>query len=239
MLRKLRYEIRNQLSCHPFPYLFLVRYFKPNISSRAAPVDQSTDVVIEAFGRSGNTFAVNAFRMAQKNDVKIAHHLHASAQVIEGIKRKVPVLVIIRNPQDSVVSFCLRHPVVTLSQVLRAYIRFYESLNEYKDKIVIATFDEVTSDFGAVILKLNSMYGTTFKPFHHVDNNVEACFKAIEDRNKQLFGNGKINEMMVSRPSEARQEAKENMVGMLEEKNVRELFDKAKEVYHEWGGRVV
>ena len=42
-----------------------------------------TELVIEAFPRSANTFATVAFQLSQPAPVRVAHHLHAPAQVTE------------------------------------------------------------------------------------------------------------------------------------------------------------
>jgi len=56
-----------------------------------------TEVVIDGFPRSGNTFAVVAFRQAQSRRVSVAHHGHVPALAIEAHRRGVPALVLIRE----------------------------------------------------------------------------------------------------------------------------------------------
>ena len=46
----------------------------------------------------------------------------------------------------------IREPYVSLHQVLTAYTRFHTKIEPYRSGFVTGTFDEVTTDFGRVIL---------------------------------------------------------------------------------------
>src|SRR5207253_1895092 len=102
---------------------------------------------------------VAAFRMAQPLAVRIAHHLHAPGHVIAGIRRRLPVLVLVREPEEAVLEYVIRRPSLTLSQAIRGYIRFYEPLLAHRDRFVTGTFEEVTTDLAAVIRRINRRFG--------------------------------------------------------------------------------
>src|SRR5215210_2906944 len=70
---------RRYVGRHPFLFYNFYR-LKP--SYRDLLVARRTQIVIEGFPRSGNTFAVVAFEQAQRESVRVAHHLHMPAQVI-------------------------------------------------------------------------------------------------------------------------------------------------------------
>ena len=72
---------------HP---LFFFGAYSPRRKYRGLLVDGGTQMVIEGFPRSGNTFAVFAFRHAQRRDIRVAHHLHAPAQVIRAVGGECP-----------------------------------------------------------------------------------------------------------------------------------------------------
>lgn len=160
----------------PGPYLALARR---RYGSQLA-IGPATDVVVEGFPRSANTFAVVAFQQAQPRQVRVAHHLHAPAQVIAGVRRQLPVMVLLRAPDEAVASLLLREPYVTPGQAFRRFVRFYAPLRRFRDGFVVATFDQVTQDFGSVIHRLNARFGTDFMPFIHTEENVRLCFEAIE-----------------------------------------------------------
>lgn len=91
-------------------------------------VSQDTEIVIEGFPRSANTFAVVASTQAQgARPIRIAHHLHAEAQVLAGVERKLPVIVLIRQPEDAIRSLKIAFPDQDENRMLRLYLRFYRA----------------------------------------------------------------------------------------------------------------
>lgn len=238
LLWRLRYNLRTRLGCYEWPYMALTA-LKRSDGQGQTRVDRDTDIVIEAFPRSGNTFAVQAFSHAQPNPVRIAHHFHAPAQVLRATRLGVPALVILRPPEDAVLSFVIREPVVPIRAALAAWLAFYETLSRRPCNCVVATFDEVTNDFGGVIRRVNQRFGRSFGLFEHTPENVEACFKAIEARNAQRFGAGRVEEHRVARPSEHRRARKAEL--QADYRRYTDLHRRATEVYaalaaHERGG---
>ena len=123
----------------PLLILPYMRQFHPN-----AAVTTETDIVIEGFPRSANSFSVRSLRISHQSPVKIAHHLHIPAQLIFGVKRGIPTLLLLRNPLEAVTSLCIYEPRISPTVGLLGYILFYSPLKPYKEKMVIADFDTVT-----------------------------------------------------------------------------------------------
>src|SRR5215210_9212094 len=99
------------------PLLFYSFYrLRPHY--RRLLVARTTQFVIEGFPRSGNTFAVVAFEQAQRETFRIAHHLHAPAQVMLAARWRIPALVLVRKPTDAVLSWTIREPCVSIQQDL-------------------------------------------------------------------------------------------------------------------------
>ena len=215
-----RYSARATASRYPWLFLPIVR---PKYSGQI--VDTGTEVVIEAFPRSGNTFAVVAFELAQGRPVKIAHHLHAAAQVTRGVRLDKPILVLIRDPVEAVSSVLIREPAVTPTQVVRNWIRFYRTAEVVRDHILVATFEDVTTDFGSVIDRLNERFETSFVRFEHSRENVERCFERIERRNRSMYA--RLVESKIARPSSARDAAKESLRPRLLGPRMRPLLESA------------
>src|SRR5436309_8002883 len=115
-LRRAIYSCRSVGSCYPRLYLPFARWKYREIADRIVEAD--TQLVIEGFQRSGNTFAVVAFEVAQPQPVKLAHHLHAAAQIVAAVRMGVPTLVLIRDPDESVLSHMVREPGITAKQSL-------------------------------------------------------------------------------------------------------------------------
>ena len=176
MFEDLEWRLRTRWSEHR-SYLTYSRYQHPlNV------VDDTTQLVIEAFPRSANTFAAVAFQLSQPAPVRVAHHLHAPAQVADAVRRGIPVLVLVRRPRDAVTSQVIRSPGISVRGALRAYARFHERVASVRAGCQIATFEQVTGDFGAVIQALNRRYGTNFGVFHHTGEAVAEVYRMIDGR---------------------------------------------------------
>lgn len=181
--RGLRWTVRSRLAESPALYLPVARakYRRPGPQA----VSRETELVIDGYTRSAVTFAVFAFQMAQDRPVRVAHHLHAPAQLIAAARRGVPALAIIREPEEAILSAMVRESYVTPKAALVSYSRFYEKLLSYRRSLVTAGFDHVTSDLGAVIRRVNLRFGTRFQEFEHTPENVRACFKLVEVRTRR------------------------------------------------------
>lgn len=149
-------------------------------------VRRDTQLVIEGFPRSANTFAEVAFRLAQPGVVRIADHLHVSAQVARAVEYGIPVCVLIREPADAARSLVVKYPHIRAADALRGYRRFYKQCLRYIDHMVVATFDQVTQDFGAVIARINRRFGTDFARFDHCESNMQRVFQRLAARNTEF-----------------------------------------------------
>ena len=119
--------------------------------------------------------------------MRIATGLHVPAQVIRAARWRIPTLVLIRRPKDAVLSFAIRDPI-SVEQALKYYFSFYETVEGYGEAYVLGNFEEVTGDFGRVIRHLNDRFGTSFSPFLHNEQNVEAVLARVERNSKRNWG---------------------------------------------------
>jgi hypothetical protein len=184
-------------------------------------VSRTTEIVIEGYPRSGNTFAVVAFRLAQGRPVEVAHHLHAAAQIKRAARLDVPAILLIREPSEAVLSVVVRDPHASMRWALRSYIRFYSTVFPYLDKTVTAPFATVTSDLASIIRTVNTRYGTAFKEFVPSENALNSVRQAVE-RMGQLdsMRTGWDYHLGVAVPSEQRRRAKEaHRAEYLDERN--------------------
>lgn len=175
-----RHRLRTYVSEHPLGYLAFARH--KYTTHNVEVIGPRTELVIDGFTRSATTFAVYALQLAQDRPVRLAHHLHAPAQLIEAARRGIPTVALIRDPRGAILSQLIREPYVALRDALFAYSRFYEHLMPYRQSFVIGEFRQVTQDFGAVIRQLNKRFGTNFAEFAHSDVNVRECFELCELR---------------------------------------------------------
>jgi hypothetical protein len=211
---------------HPAVFYSLYRLARKDPARVVTP---DTQLVMEGFPRSANSFARVAFSKAQSEKVRIAYGLHVPAQVVLAARWRIPTLVLIRKPKDAVLSFAVRDPL-SVDQALKYYLSFYETVEKYRDAYVLGRFEEVTGDFGQVIQRVNHRFGTTFSPFRHDEQNVAEVFARLERNTRKRFGETHW-ENKVSRPSAARERTKHEVGYDPEDPKRRELIARAETVY--------
>jgi len=200
------YEAKTIAATHPSLVVAAARW-----RGHGEIVGPGTDVLIEGYPRSANQFAVAAFRLAQGRPVSVAHHTHAPGHVLAALRLGVPALVLIRDPQESVLEFVIVRPSLTIRQALRGWVRFYATLVPHRNRFATGTFADVTSDFGAVIRRLNERAGTAFEEFDHTEENVRECFRQMDAYWHERVGTEGSIEAYVGRPSEERERWKDSL----------------------------
>lgn len=179
-LRRARHTVRTRATEHPALYLPFARRKYPGPSPEV--LGAKTELVIDGYTRSASTFAVYALQLAQERPVRLAHHLHAPAQLIAAARKEIPALLLIREPRGAILSQLVREPGVAMRDALVAYVRFHECLLAYQDRLVVGEFETVTGDFGSVIRRLNQRFGLTLTEFAHTPQDVSDCFELIAQR---------------------------------------------------------
>jgi len=258
--RRARGRLRTWVSGHPRGYLAFAR--RKYTGHNVEVIGPGTELVIDGFTRSASTFAVYAFQLAQDTPVRLAHHLHAPAQLIEAARRGIPAVALIREPQGAILSQLIQEPDVALPDALFAYARCYERLMPYRPSFVIGEFRQVTEDFGAVIRELNKRFGTDFAEFVHSDASRRECFELCDLRETMApgllgFESGLLTRDQLHRelesirgaarkydqeswiPSAARERAKQALRDQWLQPSLARLRGRAEQAYQEFlaGGR--
>jgi len=175
-------RLKAVLENFPRLYLEVLRIKRRGHWSRDWVVSRGTEIVIEGFPRSANSFARSAFRSCQPN-VRYATHVHSSAQIVQACRWGIPTLVLLRDPQGAVCGdlafqceLAGSDPDQVTAQSLNAslyrYIKFYRPLVSLKPHFVVGHFPEVIADYGAVIRRINEKFGTAFVVFEHTEENA-------------------------------------------------------------------
>ena len=147
-------------------------------------------LVIEAFPRSGSSFAHRAFTASNPQDGQlVATHMHRAAQVVQASRLGIPTLILVRAPRDAVSSLLAlaiekgQLPELEVSEAERClsvtllrYARFYERISDLPG-LTIAGFGEVTRDLGRVIARVNTAFGSNFMPFDHTEKAASDLMK--------------------------------------------------------------
>jgi hypothetical protein len=179
-LRRVRHAVRTRVSEHPALYLPFARRKYPGPSPQV--LGPETELVVDGYTRSASTCAVYALQLAQERPLRLAHHLHAPAQLIAAARSGVPALLLMREPQGAILSQLVREPGVAMRDALVAYVRFHKCLLAYRDDMVVGEFETVTRDFGSVTRRLNERFGFQLTEFVPTPQSMSECFALIGQR---------------------------------------------------------
>ena len=230
-LWRLRVQTLGLLSRYPSIYLPLCRLFISLGLKNGAVVGTGTELVIEGYPRSANTFALYAFEIAQQRQVQVAHHLHSAGQVLWAARKGIPTVVLIRNPREAVSSRLIREPRISTEWAIKDYIQFYERIIPVGDRCLFVTFEEVTGDFGKVIEAVNDRFGTQFSSSAVTSETESHVISLIEENHVRNTGSRVVRENQVARPSRQRNESKALLARELGRKRVRPLLKRAEDLY--------
>lgn len=195
--------LRTRAGEHPRLLPLLLRVTTPGVEDPR--ITDRTRLVIEGFPRSGNSFASAAFGLAADYAVDRSSNTHLAGQVRLAVARGVPTLVVIRRAVDAAASLCVAAAYLTPAGALREWLRFYRAVEPLQDSFVLATFEEVTTDFGRVTERVNHRFGVSLPVFAHTPDNADIVQRRLS--NYEVRKQGYVREESIARPSAARAEA--------------------------------
>jgi hypothetical protein len=226
-LDRLRHHARRPLA--RTPYLWdAAMYVRPG--KRETLARRDTSIVIDGFLRSGNTFSVAAFAIANGRDLHVGRHLHGAPHLLRAVRLGLPTVALIRAPADAVASYLVRRPTLSADDAVLEYLDFYRTAWRVHEGFVVGLFDTVVSDFGAVIEQVNSRFGTSFVPYRATPENEAAAFALVEEMNR-LECRGEVVETHVGRPSAQRDERKREIRMLMDKPRTRALLEVADDLY--------
>ena len=192
-----------------------------------------TALVIDGYLRSGNTFSVAAFEIANGRSPHLGRHLHGGPHILRAVRLGLPTVVLIRDPRDAVSSYLIRRPTLTARDAFVEYVDFYETAWPAREGFVVGLFEQVVDDFGAVLELVNARFGTSFQPYRPTPEAVRAAMDRVEELNR-LECNGELVETHVGRPSAEREARKAEIAALVRsprDPKLRALIDRAQHVY--------
>lgn len=184
-----------------------------------------TDICIDGYPRSANSFSVRMFRKANPGAV-IAHHTHAVANIRKAIDCSIPIVVLIRNPEQAIVSSVIAHENNDIDNEIYRYIDFYDWILKKISNVVIADFDIVVNDYNAIILNVNNHFKKSYDFLEDVKEADVQVKNDIEER-FDVLGQSKMSHIKPI-PTSARDSVKEELrASVLKHKD----FCLAKKIY--------
>ena len=151
-------------------------------------VTPHTELVVDGYTRSATTYAVYAIQLAQPRPVRMAHHLHAPAQIVAAARWGVPTILLVRDPEGAVLSQVVREPGVTVRDALVSWRRFYQAALRRRGAFVVGEFGRVTTDMGGVIRDLNHRFGTSFAEFERTEEHERQVLGLMGERPTTIAG---------------------------------------------------
>lgn len=179
--RRIIRRVRTKVSTVPMLYLWPAQFLKGN-----RVVSRRTNLVIEGFPRSGNSYAEAAIRLSQTESLLVAHHCHAAAQIVAAVKWDIPTLVIIREPLDACRSLRMYEPeLFGVEDCFREYRIFYEIIEPFRERYVLASFETVTEDFNLIIDTLNKKFEINLSSLPEISTQKAKIFETIDFLSQQ------------------------------------------------------
>jgi hypothetical protein len=205
-------------------------YVRLDPRRKNVPAVPPVEIAIDGFPRSANTFSSRAFIFANPG-VRVSHHMHAPASILLATRHDIPAIVVVRSPRDAVLSEVIREPRKRLRRGLIEWNSFYGLVRPVLDRVVVADFATVTSDYAVVIDEVNRRYGTAFVPYRNNPESDEAVFASIEAGARARGKTGTRLERQVPRPSHERAAQKAALQAELDEPALRRLVERAEALY--------
>lgn len=223
----LRSLARQLIWPHPRIYRHLEK-----ILNRAKIPEVTTEVVIEGFPRSGNTYAEIMFRLTQGNRFTISHHSHHPVAVLEAIRAKKKTILVLRKPDDAVLSWCSSWGVSDLegiANVFDIYVNYHKALLPAARDLTIFPFDELTTNFKGLISKLATSWQSALRDDFDENALARQAFQEID--NRIVAEDGKLTEIRVNRPSPAREGARRRNLDLIANPELSDIRKRANRIY--------
>ena len=166
-------------------------------------VRRDTRIVFEGYPRSANTYVTTAFRLTNEG-ARYASHLHSPVNVELGVRRAIPVVVLIRDPLDAVTSELQYETGLSPALALAAYLAFYRRVVPLLDDVLLVSFESATEDFGSVVRAVNARFGTGFRPYRRTPEQEAEVWAMIDWEDRLFRGDRPGLPRTVARPAPER-----------------------------------
>lgn len=212
-----------------FPPVFYLLYYLNK--KKYALVNEDTELLIDGFPRSANTFAYAFIEMTQPVK-RIAHHVHLPVQFYRSKKFSTPALLLLRNPVDAAISMSIRRPTYFPYLIFLYYYLFHTKIFKIISDTLIIRFEEVVSDPNSIIRKLRSK---NYSGLNEVKLTVELkdrINKRVDELDMINRNDSEIKDSTVARPTEYRKNISEKIRGEFHSKRYSRISAKCILVYN-------
>ena len=184
------------------------------------------------FPRSGNSYFTNLIKYC-KPDLNFSSHLHTIASIKMALNKNVLVLVILRNPLDSISSlYVMKNKLGQMNQLLlhsllKEYIHYHEFLNKNRRDLNFISFEKATINPNYFIQELKNVLPN----FNFTDDDKTRMNHFIEGgflKNKQKKMSSTHSTQFSSTPNHKRNLLKKEITELLKQDS---SFSKTQQLY--------
>lgn len=193
-------------------------------------VNRKTDLVVEGYPRSANTFCVAAIQYMQASPIKIARHRHELGQIILGIKYNLPILILIRDPKDAIPSFIIREKV-GIKFAFKYYIKYYSFIIKNLNSFVVADFTETINNTDLIVKYINNKFITNLSHFKLTNNDIIKIKKNVVEMEKQYDKYDSAKPTHIALPTKERRAMKNTILKEIE-RNFSTNLQISKDLYN-------
>lgn len=221
--------LRRQLSLYPALYLPIRRARKPETVVR-----RETELLIEGFPRSGNTWAEALIRQCSPREIMLAHHSHAVAHVRYAVTLGVPTVILYRNPDDAVRSYLtLFNNHIDARDAYLDYVAFYEAVLPLSGRgALFVSFEELTRETVEVVDMLNDAFSLDLdSAVVREETGKLAVYQRMDEKAARL---GSMGGKSGSRPGHAAEEVvqqRADAATAIEQRKVQASRRRANDIY--------
>ena len=223
-IQRVRWEIISRFKSTPWLYIPLVGSRSRDLHGNFRGINRKTELLIDAYPRSANTYATYGFLHCQKDPVNVSHHLHAPAAILYAAQHKIPTLTIIRDPFDACASILAYLPDYGIEQAFRDYLNYYRAVRKSMPHAFVAKFETVTADLGKVIEALNAKYSRKYTVFSNTPEEIDAVRAKTKKIITTKFGGAAFDKGRNSVPSSVSTGPKQSLAAMLSEQHAEKAF---------------
>ncbi len=195
-------------------------------------VTRQTQICIEGFPRSANSYAVVVFRLANP-DVQIGHHLHVPAQIQRACRYHIPTVALVRPPLEAVASFMLFRHATDADLYLQSYHWFYKTLLPLRKQFVTVDFSLVVRDMNPVIQAVNQRFDTNFNVLDSIEAQRAEIERKLTESNRKFFA-GDANKGLL--PDKRREQAKARLKEALAQSP---FLAQANQIYQDFAAQAI
>lgn len=163
-----------------------------------------TDLVVEGFPRSANTYVLHALKWSNP-EFKYASHLHACGPIRHAAKKNMPMLVLIREPRSAVVSLAIRENI-RLDYCFYWYLKFYKCVEQHRRSLVLADFATVTRELEPLYKELRRTFGLQLRQAPKELSELAEVKKMVVYSHRRTF-RGTVDPLRVGVPTEEKRNA--------------------------------